>query len=421
MKRSLLLILFLSSYFYLNAQEAQKLEYKLVEFKSLVDEFLTDKFLWESGEYGFLGISAYSKQKKHLRLSIRFKQEGTWGEWQLMHEDHNAEEIEDRQAFVIDPIFVKIEAWQVRSDQSPDEEIVLRFFIAPKTQSEPPKNLNHKTNSTCNCPRPPICDRSCWCPSGNCPPPGAYVPNVPTHLIVHHSAGFSNYNDYNYVVAYYWDLHVNTNGWSDIGYNWLIDPNGVVYEGRGSGVIGAHFSCLNTGTTGLCLIGNYDNFSVPNPGLQSLAELLLYESCLNGINPGDSSLHQSSQLTLRHVSGHRDANSATVGCPSGTACPGHNLYTKLDSLGLSLSQNACLLGAEELAINETKFYPNPTNSIIQWEGHIEALRLFNSEGREISINTPSSKSLDLGHLSPGVYQLYYLQDDLWQVQKIILQ
>ena len=57
--------------------------------------------------------------------------------------------------------------------------------------------------------------------------------------------------------------HVKGNGWNDIGYNFLVDRYGQVFEGRYGGidrnVIGAHAQGFNTGSVGVALIGNYQS------------------------------------------------------------------------------------------------------------------------------------------------------------------
>ena len=80
-------------------------------------------------------------------------------------------------------------------------------------------------------------------------------------MVVHHSAGANEARDWAAVMRSIWVLHVAGNGWNDIGYNFLIDPNGVIYEGRagGDGVIGAHFSGVNTGTMGVSMVGTFSS------------------------------------------------------------------------------------------------------------------------------------------------------------------
>lgn len=431
------LLIFLLSLGSLMGQNTLELNLNSTDFnKKEIQVFESQIFNWNQGAYDFLGPSAFSFHFQDIDLQIRFKVAGHWQEWQAMDDQHNASEISDRQTWVLAPFNQIIEAWQLRSQSKVEGQITIRFFWTPLESSgntierqdhqndsvnPEPKSKSKNALQACNCPKPPICDRSCWCPNNDCDPLVVPTPTVPTHLIVHHSAGSNTSSNFGAVVAYYWDLHVNTNGWDDIGYNWLIDPNGVVYEGRGSGNMGAHFSCLNSGTLGFCLIGNYQNSPVPAAGLQALGEILLYEACANNIDPSDSSLHQSSQLNLRHISGHRDANSATVGCPNGTACPGQLMYNKLDSLALALSQNTCLLHQDEQSLPSAHFYPNPTEATLSWDVELESIKLIDPQGRAIHLPMSKQKTLDLSDLAPGIYSIHYQWKEQWHQQKIYIQ
>ena len=61
-----------------------------------------------------------------------------------------------------------------------------------------------------------------------------------------------------YTVAQIRDWHVRGNGWSDIGYHFVIDRYGVVHKGRPVEKIGAHTKGQNTRSIGICLIGGMD-------------------------------------------------------------------------------------------------------------------------------------------------------------------
>ncbi len=371
----------------------------------------SEVFLWPDSlaDFGFAALSAYTLDTQQvLNLAWRWREGDRWSAWEKLGPSGESPS-PNRQAFAAKPRFEPFSAWQVRCQPAPLQPLLLRFFLAPKEKKELPQSTA-QAQSSCHCPPPPLCRRSCWCPSGNCPPPASYTPTQPSHLIVHHSAGFSNYNDYKWVVSYYWDLHVNTNGWSDIGYNYLIDRNGVVYEGRGNAVVGAHFSCLNSATVGICLIGNFMQQLPEKTALERLRELGVWQSCLHGIAPNDSSLHSSSQLFLAHLSGHRDANSATVGCPSGTVCPGDVLYPQLDSLAQAMAQSQCLLSQVDPSQVRLAFYPNPVRDVIYWEKpepSIEPWQLRDLQGRILQTWEVQgySGSLPLSQWHPGLYWL----------------
>jgi hypothetical protein len=151
-----------------------------------------------------------------------------------------------------------------------------------------------------------------------------------THAIVHHTAGSNSVPDWDAEMRSIWYYHTATNGWSDIGYNYLIDPNGVIYEGRagGDGVLGAHFSCVNSNTVGVALLGTYIT-APPTAAAQESLKRLLAELCSRfAIQPDGLSIHGASGANLNNISGHRDGNTIPKSCTA-TECPGDALYALL--------------------------------------------------------------------------------------------
>jgi|GEM_PF-6019682 len=204
-----------------------------------------------------------------------------------------------------------------------------------------------------DCGQPNFCDRLCWSPQGRHPAQASPAMTNPSHIIVHHSGDNLVWpvgTDFKLVVQAYWDEHVNTNGWADIGYNWLIDRNGVIYEGRGDGIRGAHFSCMNQATTGICLIGNFELETPTATATNKLKDLIAWEATDKNIEVLSGSQHPSSQLDLFHISGHRDGNSspAPQSCASGTVCPGENLYNLLSSVRIDVGNYQCYNGNPNL-------------------------------------------------------------------------
>ena len=112
-------------------------------------------------------------------------------------------------------------------------------------------------------------------------------------LIVHCSA---TPNDRNVSVADIRDWHTNGNGWSDIGYHYVITRDGVIHPGRPIELTGAHCYGHNANSIGVCLVGN-DEF--PNQ-FDSLRHLY---STLKHVYPGIEAY------------GHRDFTDAKT-CPN---------------------------------------------------------------------------------------------------------
>ncbi len=152
---------------------------------------------------------------------------------------------------------------------------------------------------------------------------------TPKKFVIHHTASSKVDNPAATVRAiYYW--HAKSNGWGDIGYNYLIDSNGVIYEGRagGDGVVGGHAYMNNRNTIGIAMIGCYDSKEkeCSSPGqvtpaaLDALERLIAAKSQLFDIAPAGKSSFNTHGI-LANVIGHTDVGS--------TYCPGDRIYEQL--------------------------------------------------------------------------------------------
>jgi hypothetical protein len=96
--------------------------------------------------------------------------------------------------------------------------------------------------------------------------------------------------------------HMDHNGWSAIGYSFLIAPSGRVYQGRGFSRVGAGQAGANYGNVSIAFIGSYDTRQPPWAARRACIQLL------------------REHFTGRYLGGHRDVNQ--------TSCPGDALYTR---------------------------------------------------------------------------------------------
>jgi N-acetylmuramoyl-L-alanine amidase len=177
-------------------------------------------------------------------------------------------------------------------------------------------------NQSISIDKPPIITRTEWgCPDGQITNHGALSYTTVTHLIVHHTVNDNDSPDWGEVVRSIWNFHVFDRCFADIGYNYMIDPNGVIYEGRSGGddVQGAHFSGVNAGTMGVGMLGTFTDVEPTRESLFALKVLLAWKCHQLCLDPIATSIHAASMLELETISGHRDG-------PGTTECPGERLY-----------------------------------------------------------------------------------------------
>lgn len=286
-------------------------------------------------------------------IEIRFsRNKEDWSDWQAMPRDEHSP---DLPVSILGSTAARMRYFQVRCiDPSTSSFDIECHFYSPGStiNTSRPDRPEGGEGRSCSDLTPPLLSRSEWCPAGNCGEHSNPAFATPTHLVIHHSAGSNQSSDWPAVVRTIWDFHVNGRGWSDIGYNWLVDPEGRIYHGRSNDAIGAHFCGTNTGTIGICLLGDFTNEVPKAKALDALQELLSWKLCENGIDPLAEVYHASSGKVLPTVIGHRD------GCA--TACPGDLFYPQIPDIRVVLAegQTTAVRGrGEELPF---QVYPNPS-------------------------------------------------------------
>ena len=186
---------------------------------------------------------------------------------------------------------------------------------------------------------PPIIPRLSWGANESIRRhPPHYAPAV-AFAVVHHTDGVNNYTPAQSaaIVRGIELYHVQGNGWDDIGYNFLVDKYGQVFEGRYGGidrpVVGAHSLGFNKGAVGVAVLGTYDAGPISAAAKTSLEQLLAWRldvahvdplSLLNWPSEGNPRFPKGVLATLRAISGHRDTGF--------TDCPGNALYAELPQI-----------------------------------------------------------------------------------------
>lgn len=171
-----------------------------------------------------------------------------------------------------------------------------------------------------------VVPRDGWgCPTGEASPLWAPFYQTPSHIVIHHTEGPNGGPDASAQMRSIWHFHTYTRGWGDIGYNYLIDRAGVIYEGRAGGadVVGAHAERHNVGTVGIALLGSYGTTDPPRAMLLALASLIAAVAARYGIDP-QGTLGGVDGRRYPALVGHRDVYN--------TMCPGDRLYSLLPLL-----------------------------------------------------------------------------------------
>jgi N-acetylmuramoyl-L-alanine amidase len=195
---------------------------------------------------------------------------------------------------------------------------------------------------------PAIIPRSAW--GGDALPPKETPIYGEVQVgFVHHTVTANDYapTDSASIVLGIARYHRDHNGWNDIGYNFLVDQYGQVFEGRAGGidqaVVGAQAQGYNSYSTGVSCLGDFTALALPPAGAEAVAQLLAWKLPAHGVPVagtvvltsagGETNRYRSgTPVTFERISGHRDGDS--------TACPGDVLYGQLPAIRARAAQLA---------------------------------------------------------------------------------
>ncbi|WP_055524526.1 peptidoglycan recognition protein family protein, partial [Streptomyces graminilatus] len=197
--------------------------------------------------------------------------------------------------------------------------------------------------------KPPIVLRAGWGADESLSPEAPeYLTGGIKAVVVHHTAESNDYtcSQSPAMIRAIYAYHVKTNGWKDIGYNFLVDKCGTIFEGRKGGVdkavFGAHAYGFNSQTTGISVLGNYSLVAPPTAVLTSVARLAAWKLGQYGVDPGPTATttltagasgtseyntrtwKTGDKLVFPTIHGHGDGYA--------TECPGSKLHAQLGTI-----------------------------------------------------------------------------------------
>lgn len=305
---------------------------------------------------------------------------GTWSPWQALHRDHHVPPTVEGPVH-FNPVLQTGSSYELRT-RNPDD---LAFIEAStlNTAANPGLLGNPDDEEEIELIDGFIIPRAAWGANedfrheGQDPDnPIAWPPRYSAikRVIVHHTATEFGWEDPAAVVRAIYHYHAVVLDWTDIGYNFLIDVYGNVYEGRygGPGVIGGHAMEYNTGSLGVALIGSFTGAMPPQPAQDALVRLIRTRApdvdpsiAADWLDWGD----------VPNICGHGDVMT--------TECPGSDLHALLPAVRGRLAGSTPVYFPAPIRLYDPKiasFEAGP--ALIAPDGLIELRATITQDGRE---------------------------------------
>ncbi|MFD8910322.1 N-acetylmuramoyl-L-alanine amidase [Streptomyces sp. NPDC059575] len=255
----------------------------------------------------------------------------------------------------------------VPAEESPAEPSPTDSESTPEEPSEQPSDSPSATGSTSpsesapespspsqavptapssTVPRPSIVPRSGWNADESISPEApAYIDGKIKAVVVHHTASTNNYTcaEAPSIINAIYTYDVTGLGWKDLGYNFVVDKCGTIYEGRKGGVdlpvVGAHAYGFNSQTTGIAVLGTYVDAAPPTAALTSVARLAAWKLGQYGVQP-DATVTLTTALPGQNLAGRTWGPGEEMALPAihghrdgyNTLCPGDAFYAALGTV-----------------------------------------------------------------------------------------
>lgn len=307
-------------------------------------EGATSRVLRAPRRFDLLGVRGPDAARGRFEVRVR-RRGGSWSPWVALavHGDHAPDTGTGERAS--DPVWAGgCDELQLRSSRRPRGPLRVHFVAVPAAGRRAPAARAAASPKKQAAPQPgtppAIIPRAAW-GADSVPPRAAPDYGVVQMAFVHHTVTANDYapEQSASIVLGIAKYHRDTNGWNDIGYNFLVDQYGQVFEGRAGGVeqavIGAQAQGYNSQSTGVAVLGTFTDVPIPEAAMAAITQLLGWKLSLHGVPceggltivSGGGSLNRypsGTPVAMQRISGHRDGDS--------TECPGNALYAQLPEL-----------------------------------------------------------------------------------------
>ncbi len=329
----------------------------------------------EVNGFGTVGVTwdpAAELDEQAIEVQVRTEKDGVWGDWQALeyHDEHGPDpdsaEAEGALRPGTEPLVVgEVDRVQARTltDGAPPADLQLAVVEPTEgetavqspaidtadlpaadagTSSDPGTDPGTDTGSessqepglelqasSLSAPKPVIYSRAQWGANEKIRDKSSLRYGSISAGFVHHTVNGNDYDrdDVPGILRSIYSYHVKSRGWSDVGYNFLVDKFGRIWEGRyggvGKAVVGAHTLGYNDYAFAMSAIGNFDIAQPSQAMVDAYGSLFAWKLAKAGVK-ADSTRQKVGRGTFQAINGHRDAGS--------TACPGRYLYAKLGEI-----------------------------------------------------------------------------------------